>query len=169
MNSFDIQTFSTFNPFKYSTHSAHSTMQRILFLFFIICATATFSFAQGELNIYADSIVSAMMRKHTTPIARGAKEIPAFRIQVAKGPSREVIMKRKAAFLAAYPDVRIDYSFNDPYHTLKAGAFPNRDDCNKWMDEHKFKASFPEALPIYDEHVRVKDLMDYLGIFPDEE
>jgi hypothetical protein len=144
-------------------------MKKILFMLLVIASNATLGLAQGELNIYADSIVSAMMRKHTSPIARGAKEIPAFRIQVAKGPNRELIMKRKAAFLGAFPDVRIDYSFNDPYHTLKAGAFPNREDCNKWMDDNKFKSTFPEALPIYDEHVRVKDLLDYLGIFPDEE
>jgi hypothetical protein len=144
-------------------------MQKILFILLFIAGNATLGLAQGELNIYADSMVSVMMRKHTSPIARGAKEIPAFRIQVAKGPNRELIMKRKAAFLSAFPDVRIDYSFNDPYHTLKAGAFPNREDCNKWMDDNKFKTNFPEALPIYDEHVRVKDLLDYLGIFPDEE
>jgi hypothetical protein len=144
-------------------------MHRFLLIFLFFACANTYTWAQGELNIYADSMVSVMMRKHTTPIARGVKEVPGFRIQVAKGPNRDLIMKRKTAFLAAFPDVRIDYSFNDPYHTLKAGAFPNREDCQKWMDENKFKATFPEALPIYEERVRVKDLLDYLGIFAEDE
>ena len=138
----------------------------LLLLFFAVCNTAM---AQGDLNIYADSIISVMMRKHTSPIARGAKEVPGFRIQLVKSGNRDLVMKRKAAFLSAFPDVRIDYSFNEPYHTLKAGAFPNREDCNKWIDDNKIKTNFPEALALYEERVRVKDLLDYLGIFPDEE
>jgi hypothetical protein len=139
-----------------------------LFLFFVVIL-ATSSFAQGELNIYADSVVTAMMRKHTTAIGRGAKEVPGFRVQVIQSPDKATVMKRKAAFLAAYPNLRVEYSYSEPYHKLKAGAFPNREECQKWILENNVKSFCPEAMPVYDEHVRTKDLLEYLGIGEDGE
>ncbi len=138
-----------------------------LLLFFVFAATA--SFGQGELNIYADSVVTVMMRKHTTAIGRGAKEVPGFRVQVIQSPDKATVMKRKAAFLAAYPNLRVEYSYSEPYHKLKAGAFPNREECQKWIQENNVKSLCPEAMPVYDEHVRTKDLLEYLGIGEDGE
>ncbi len=120
--------------------------------------------AQGELNIYADSLVTVMLRRHKTVLAGGAKEVPGFRIQVIQSPDRALAMRRKGEFLAAFPDLRTDYSYSDPYHKLKAGAFPNRDECQKWMTENSIKTRFPEAIPVYEDKVSVKDLMKYLGI-----
>ena len=169
----DIGCNIVFLSRKYYLCASNSTiphMKKILLLIPILCAIAVSARAQqGELNIYADSIVTVMMRRHTTPIARGAKEVPGFRIQLIQSPNRELVMKRKAAFLALFPTVRTDYSFCEPYHKLKAGAFPNKDECLKWMAENNIKAQFPEALPMYDDHVRTKDLLDYLGIFEEEE
>jgi hypothetical protein len=144
-------------------------MKRFFCIFILVIACYTAIYAQGELNIYADSLVSAMMRKHTSPIARGAKEIAGFRVQIIQSANRDLVMKRKAAFLAAYPTMRVDYSFTEPYHKIRAGAFPNKEDCQKWMTENNIKAQFPEALPFYDDHVRVKDLLDYLGLFDEDE
>ena len=129
----------------------------------------TMSYAQGELNIYADSVVTAMMRRHTTAIGRGAKEVPGFRVQVIQSPDKATVMKRKAAFLAAYPNLHVEYSYSEPYHKLKAGAFPNREECLKWIAENNVKAMCPEAMPVYDEHVKTKDLLEYLGIGEDGE
>ena len=97
-----------------------------------------------------------------------AKEVPGFRIQVMASPDRAGVMKRKADFLAAFPDIRLDYEYREPYHRLRAGAFPSKEAAQKWMDEHAFKRSFPEAIAVYDEHVRMKDMLDTLG-FGEEE
>ncbi len=141
-----------------------------IFLFLLFSLTLqTAILAQGELNIYADSVVTAMMRKHTTAIGRGAKEVPGFRVQVIQSPDKATVMKRKAAFLATYPNLRVDYSYSEPYHKLKAGAFPNREECQKWINENNVKGICPEAMPVYDDHIKTKDLLEYLGIGEDGE
>jgi hypothetical protein len=134
------------------------------------------SIGQGTLNIYADSVIMRMMRPVEVSSGSsepkkiridGNKEIPGYRVQVISSPDRTLVMKRKAAFLSSFPNFRVDYDYRDPYHRLRAGAFPSKAEAQKWINENNVKGRFPEAMPIYDEHVRMKELLDAMGLYED--
>lgn len=123
---------------------------KILFLLVIGCLPLFAAAQAGTLIIDEDSGVQKVMRLYQT-FATEKRAENGYRVQLASGTSRTVVLEMKTKFMMLYPDVNAYVIYQQPQFKLRVGDFENRYAANNFSTE--IKSSFPNAFVVPDKIV----------------
>src|SRR3990167_5165369 len=105
-------------------------MRRIFSLLFFASAWAAFSqprtdtlsVAKGLVPVISDPRLDLLLQRHIAGSESNHK-IRGYRVQLASGMERKVVMDMKARVLSRYPDLKIYVLYQQPYFKLRTGNY----------------------------------------------
>ena len=118
-------------------------MRKIFIISLVLIVTSSVLKGQdGELNIYIDPGIEALINKHKRVNENASREISGFRIQIIQSTSRDPVFQKKAQFTRSY-GFKTYTTYNAPYFKLRIGDFKTRLEAFRALQS--IKRSFGEA------------------------
>ncbi len=114
-------------------------------LFVILSFLCSSIFAQVRFN--EESKVQALMHRYEQE-GRAEASINGWRIKLISTTNRRAWENAERKFKDMYPDYNYSNSYENPYYSLKVGAFETRYDLEPYLQ--RFKDDFREAIPFRD-------------------
>lgn len=111
-------------------------MKKIL-LIFLLSALSFCGYAQtrGSLHVNQDSRVDRLMKKQRDVYA-ASSTMPGYRVQIFMEIGNDAVSHAEAvkgAFTAAYPELPVYLTYEQPYYRLRVGDFRNRVEAEKYV------------------------------------
>jgi len=114
-------------------------------LFFLIISF--YSELCGQISFREESKVEDLMRRYTTQ-GKEDLHLNGWRIKIISTTDRRQLENTKYLFERRFPELTATTSYENPYYSIKVGAFENRFDLEPQLVE--FKEVFPGAIPFRD-------------------
>ena len=91
--------------------------------------------------------IQALMSRYEKE-GRAETSINGWRIKLISTTNRRTWENAESKFRSLYPEFRYSNSYENPYYSLKVGAFETRYDLESYLQ--RFKNDFREAIPFRD-------------------
>ena len=102
----------------------------------------------SQVNIKEDSPIDLMMRRYAE-VNSSEEFMAGWRIQIIAKTDRSDIERAKKEFIQEFPGVSVDWTHSKPYYRLRAGAFLNKIEAIRMIQE--IKETYPGAFPVKDD------------------
>lgn len=116
-----------------------------LILFVTLSFLGSGLFAQVRFN--EESKVQTLMHRYEQE-GRAETSINGWRIKLISTTNRRAWENAERKFKSMYPEYNYTNSYENPYYSLKVGAFETRYDLESYLQ--RFKDDFTEAIPFRD-------------------
>lgn len=123
----------------------------LIFAAFLMCCTDI----DAQVSLVEDGSVMAMIHRHKE--INRSMTVNGWRVQIAAGTDRNVIMETKAKFLNDYPELDAEWTYKAPYYKLNAGAFRTKLEATEL--KHRIKEDFPNAYIIKDDKIKASEFL----------
>ncbi len=118
-------------------------MRLILLLIF----SFLFSGISAQVIFSEEPKVQALMHRYEKE-GRSESSINGWRIKLISTTDRRKWESAKSQFRSLFPDYNVSSSYENPYYSLKVGAYETRYDLESFLQ--RFKVDFREAIPFRD-------------------
>jgi hypothetical protein len=112
------------------------------------------SFCQNIL-IVEEPLISEMMSTRKDLNFRKNRNIKAWSVQLLVTRDKYEVMEKKEEFKSAYPEFKIDWSYEQPNYRLFVGAYFTKLEAT--MALHKFIEDYPDAYIIKNSQAKASD------------
>ena len=116
---------------------------------FLLSVLITFSSWQliGQVTFEEEPKVRQLMQRYEA-LGKDESHINGWRIKLVSTTNRRKLENTRYSFQRKYPELLSFQSHENPYYSLKVGAFETRYDLEPLLV--RFKEDFPEAIPFRD-------------------
>lgn len=122
-------------------------INRVIFLIAFLISASLFQEVCGQINIQEESKVSRLMNMYET-LGNEEDYISGWRIKLISTTNRRELESTRYLFRREYPEMEYSQSHENPYYSLKVGAYETRVDLEPMLV--RFKVDFPQAIPFRD-------------------
>ena len=116
-----------------------------LFVFLLIVLFSSPAF--GQIDIQEDAKVSSLMNRYEL-MGKEESYINGWRIKIISTTNRRSFERAESLLRSYYPNQVYVADYENPYYSIKLGAFETRFDVEPFLT--KFKEDFPDAIPFRD-------------------
>ena len=102
----------------------------------------------AQISIKEEPNVRALMSRYET-LGKEEDHINGWRIKLVSTTNRRELDQARFLLQRVYPTIAYSQSYENPYYSLKVGAFETRIDIEPLLAQ--MKVDFPEAIPFRDE------------------
>jgi hypothetical protein len=113
-----------------------------LVITFLFCSSLT---AQAVIN--EETSVRSLMDKFEN-LGKSQKTIDGWRIKIINTTDRREMERAKFKFSSLFPNQRSNSSYENPYYSIRTGAYENRINLEPFLVE--LKEHFQNAIPVRD-------------------
>lgn len=113
-----------------------------------------FLLPEKDLGAQNEIIMSASVQQMLNTFAarnKGQETIKAWRIQVAAVSDRRDMENEKTRFENIYPDLRLEWIYDNPYYILKLRDAAFKEKLEAYNLLHRIKRRYPSALLVLDD------------------
>jgi hypothetical protein len=126
------------------------------FLVFVLAFFAvTSANAQGQVSIYEDPDVAALMNRFISS-NKASEGIDGWRIQIMATTDRSKMEEAKKLFLTRFPQHTAAWRFDAPHYKLRVGAFQTKAETRDLLTE--IQGVFPSAYEVRDK-IKLSELL----------
>ena len=119
------------------------TRAALIFLVFL----SSISFVKGQVTFIEEPEITAIMNKLELE-GKSDPYIDGWRIKIISTTDRRAFENARYLMQRTYPDHTFTTQYENPYYSIKVGAFETRIDVEYWLV--RLKQDFASALPFRD-------------------
>jgi len=114
-------------------------------IIFLLCFISNLAIAQTTIN--EEGEVRALMEKYES-LAKSEEFIDGWRIKIVNTTDRREMERAKYKFSQLYPHIGSKSSYENPYYSVRTGAYQKRIHLESFLVE--LKGHFRNAIPVRD-------------------